>query len=290
MSPTARTARRPRRPANPEPEDDNFEDDNDDTEDRTSRRSSSRPARRSAPRAQAADDDEDDRPRRGRGRSRDEDDGDEGSDDETSNAVGAGWGTWREKKAEAGGFADEFKVPEYKTKYLIMFLNNKPFATYSEHWIDEMPKGKKKSYICIGKANGCPLCKALGEKPSARAMFNVVEFIEDGEGGREGVLKVWTCGSGIVQQIEEHLEENDGPGLEENYFVISKTKSGRNGPTTYNVVHIKERDLGDKPWEMDPLEQDEIDEFHEKEYDKGYLKVPSKKSLQDVADEVMSWD
>ena len=274
---TARTARRPRRPASPA-EDEQFEDDNDNGGDEpTSRRSSSRPARRAAPSRRAAEDD--DEPK-GRRNPRAVDD-DEDKDDKRE-SVGGGWGTWRQKKAEASDFADEFKVSEYKTKYLIMFLDQEPFATYNEHWIDDMPKGKKKSYICIGKKD-CPLCKALGEKPSPRAVFNVLEFIDPDE---DPVLKVWVCGSGIVQEIEPHAED---PGLEENYFVTYKTKSGKSGPTTYTVNHIKARDVKDD-WNIEPLTDDEIAEFSKEKYGKGYVKMPTRASLQEVADEVLSWD
>lgn len=280
---TTRTARRPRRPSRatePEPEE-GYEADPEETgEERPSRRSASRPSRRAAPRR-----DEDDEPRRGRGRSSrdEEDDGEDDSDAKES--VGGGWGTWRQRRAETSGFADEFKV-EYKEKYLIMFLDDAPFAAFNEHWIDEMPKGKKKSYVCIGKKAGCPLCVVLGEDPKAQALFNVLEFIETDD-GREPVLKVWKGGSGVVQEIEEQSED---VGLEGNYFKVSKSKSGKNGPTKYSVQHQKPRDVEEDPWNMDPLSDDEIEEWQGKRFDKSYVKMPSKKSLQDVADEVMALD
>lgn len=278
MSPS-RTARRPRRPANPTfqaPEDDGYTPDPDEAEDKPSRsRSRTRPTRRSAP---------DDEPTtRGRSRggrsSRDDSDGDAGGD-----TIKGGWGTWRQRKQEASDFADDFRV-EYGEKYLIMFLDPEPFAAFNEHWIDEMPKGKKKSYVCIGAKAGCPLCDALGEKPSAKAMFNILEFIETDE-GREAVHKVWTVGSGVAGEIEEHAED---PGLEGNYFVVRKTKSGKNGPTTYHVNPVKERDLGDD-WDTEVMADDEFDEWMEKRYDSGYVKMPSKRSLQEIADEVLRND
>jgi hypothetical protein len=283
---TTRTARRPRRPArntDPEPEQGYEPDPEENGDERPSRRSASRPSRRAAPsRRGGADEDEPRRGRRGRG-SRD----DAGEAEEAAEGVDVqgGWGTWRQRRAETSGFADDFKV-EYKEKYLIMFLDDAPFAAFNEHWIDEMPKGKKKSYVCIGKKAGCPLCVALGEQPSARALFNILEFI-DTDDGREAVHKVWTCGSGVVQEIEENSED---VGLEGNYFKVSKSKSGKNGPTTYSVQHQKERDVEEPPWDMTPLTDDEIDEWMEKKFDKSYVKIPSKKALQDVADEVLALD
>jgi len=196
--------------------------------------------------------------------------------------VQGGWGTWRQRRAETSGFADDFKV-EYKEKYLVMFLDDAPFAAFNEHWIEEMPKGKKKSYICIGK--NCPLCDLLGEDPKAQALFNVLEFIETDD-GREAVLKVWQGGSGVVQAIEENVED---PGLEGNYFKVSKSKSGRNGPTIYSVVPVKDRDV-EEDWKMEPLSDDEYDEWQEKKFDKSYVKMPTAKSLKDVAEEVLALD
>jgi hypothetical protein len=282
---TTRSARRPRRAAEPEfrapAEDEGFVKDPDegDDEPRSSRRSVSRPTRRSAPSARRAE--ADDEPRgRSRGRSSKDDEPEDGPRE----SIKGGWGTWKQRKAESSDFADDFKV-EYGEKYLVMFLDKEPFAAYNEHWIDEMPKGKKKSYVCIGAKAGCPLCAALGEKPSPKAMFNILEFIDTDE-GREAVHKTWTVGTGVAGEIEEHAED---PGLEGNYFVVRKSKSGKNGPTTYHINPVKERDLGDD-WDLDAMEDDEFEEWMEKRYDSGYVKMPSKKSLQDIADEVLRND
>lgn len=278
---TTRTVRRARRPAAQPDDDQHFEADPEEgTETTSRRRSASRPSRRAAPEPQG-----DEEPR-GRRRGRDDDEGDGDGDDEAAgrSTVEGGWGTWRQRKAETSGFADDFKV-DYKEKYLIMFLDESPFAAFNEHWIDEMPKGKKKSYICIGKE--CPLCKALGEKPKAQACFNVLEYIRTDD-GFEVVHKVWQAGSGVVQAIEENVEA-DGSGLEGNYFRVSKSKSGRNGPTQYTVVPVKERDL-EEDWSVTPMDDDEFDEWFKKRFDKTYVKMPSKKSLQDVADEVLALD
>lgn len=274
-----RTARRPRRPAQTEPDDDqNFTADPEEGDETPSRRrSATRPSRRAAPSPRENDEDAP----RGRRRGGDDDGDDEPAARET---VQGGWGTWRQRKAETSGFADDFKV-EYKEKYLIMFLDDAPFAAFNEHWIEEMPKGKKKSYICIGKE--CPLCKALGEKPKAQAMFNILEFIKTDD-GREPVHKVWQAGSGVVQEIEENA---DDPGLEGNYFRVSKSKTGRNGPTKYTVVPVKDRDVEDPDdWNMELLSDDEYDEWQSKKFDKTYVKMPSRKSLQDIAEEVLSLD
>lgn len=280
-----RTARRARRPAAAEPDDQHFEPDPEEGGEQPSgrRRSASRPSRRAAPEARG---DEDEPRGRGRGRGRSREDADDEGEDSGASVEG-GWGTWRQRRAETSGFADDFKV-EYKEKYLIMFLDDAPFAAFNEHWIDEMPKGKKKSYICIGKKAGCPLCVDLGDDAKAQALFNVLEFI-DTDDKREPVLKVWQAGSGVVQAIEENVEA-DGSGLEGNYFKVSKSKSGRNGPTIYSCIPVKERDLPDDWPGTEVMSDEEYDEWQEKKYDKSYVKMPSKKSLQDVADEVLALD
>lgn len=275
---TTRTARRaPRRPANDEP-DEGYEPDPEETgEERTSRRSTSRPTRRSAPSRRDDADDTGDEPR-GRRSRRDDDDGDGGETGE----VRSGWGGWRQSRAEASDFADDFKV-DYKEKYLITFLDDEPFASYTEHWIDEMPKGKKKSWICIGAKAGCPLCDALGEKPSAKALFNVAEWVDG-----EWLHKVWVVGSGVSSVIEEQTEDAQGPGLEGNYFKVYKTKSGKNGPTQYFCEEVKERDLGDKPFNAEPVSDDEWDALQADKKDKDYIKRPTKRTLQEIVEEYLN--
>lgn len=285
-----RTARRPRRPArDEEPEEqptrrrgrgreDTYDEDKNEPEERGSRRrSATRPSRRAAPRTR------DEEPP-------DEDDGDDGDGDgRKRESVKGGWGTWRQRKAEASDFADDFKV-EYKEKYLVLFLDAEPFAAFTEHWVDEVPKGTKKSWICIGK--GCPLCEALGEKPAAKAMFNVVEFIkvldENDNETREGIHKVWTVGSGVANLLEEKA---DDVGLEGNFFKVYKVKkgSGKGGSTDYHCEHVKDRDLPDD-WDFDGISDEEYDEFVKARFDGSYVRMPSKAKLREIAEMVLDED
>lgn len=270
---TERRARRTR-PSNLAQQDDAddelfIEEDPEDDAARPARRESHRPARRAAPAVQrrAADDDEDD-----------------DDNEDAAVSLGGGWGSWRQRKAESSDYADDFRV-DYKEKYLIMFLDDEPFVSYVEHWIDEMPKGKKKSYVCLGKKNGCPLCATLGEKPSPRAMFNILEFIRT-DAGYEPVHKVWTVGSGVASEIEQNA---DDPGLLHNYFQVSKSQAGKHGPTTYRVIPVDDRQL-DTKWDMEPLTEEEINKFMKARYDKSYVRIPSKRALEEIAEEILALD
>lgn len=236
------------------------------------RRESSRPSRRSAPRARRDDADE---PSGRRRSSRDDDDDD---------TVSGGWGAWRENRQKMSNFGEEFKV-EYRTKYLIRILDDEPFATYGQHWLDDMPKGERKSYVCLG--TDCPLCDMLDDNPRALALFNVIEFVEEKK-GRETVmtpkLKVWVIGSGVTQILEDYANDPDMSPLSEFYWQVSKSKSGKKGPTQYQINKVKDRDVEDD-WQMDLLSDAELDEFDGKKFDSDFVRKDSREDLEEIAEE-----
>ena len=84
-------------------------------------------------------------------------------------------------KTDNTEFPTDFRFSE--EPQLIKFLQDRPFATYQQHWIDR-PKGKK-SFVCMG--DGCPLCEILGDKPRGKFAFNVLVLGTENKIGRAHV-------------------------------------------------------------------------------------------------------
>jgi len=121
---------------------------------------------------------------------------------------------------------------------LIKFLQDRPFATYEQHWI-ERPKGKK-SFVCIG--NGCPLCEIIGDKPRGKFAFNILVLTGETTG-----VQVLTAPPSLARQIKKaHDDERKGP-LDREFWEISRMGTG---PTTqYTLNFVRGRDLAEE-WKL----------------------------------------
>lgn len=272
----ARTPRRPAnsRPARDEPDEAPDGDADDGTEDTpAARRSSSRPARREVPSGRA------------RPKPRDEEPADDDEEDEekgqTRTVIRGGWKTFKAKKEASSDFPTDFKV-ELGEKYVIAILDEEPFASFRQHWIDEAPK--KKSFICL--EDDCPLCDILNDKPRVLATFNVVEFVKVIEKGKtiiEPLVKVWQIGTSIAEQLEGLAEDPKLGPLTDQYWVVSKT--GKGPKTRYSINKVKERDLLDD-YGIDPLTDDEFAELEEKVFDSSVIRYTDRKELKELAHDV----
>lgn len=217
------------------------------------------------------EDDEDEKPRR-RARSRDEDDDEdaEDEDEEPRNAsiAKAGWGAAK-KNTTSGDFANEFKFDD-GVETLVKFLDDEPFASYKEHWIER--KGKK-SFMCLG-SNACPLCK-VGDIARGKTAFNIAVL-----SGDEVEVQALVCGPRLLKQIETLHKGKNGP-LTTHYW--SLTRTGKKSETSYPMQVVKARDLED--WD---LEEDDIlkDLKGLKLYTADIFKPMSKSALKEVADEI----
>lgn len=228
---------------------------------------------------------EEDKPSRGRGRrgSR-EDAGSAGSRRATS-----GFGAYSSKKVSTGGFADEFK-PGDNNKVLIKLLEEGPFDTYNQHWIDDMPSGERKSYVCrddeyfgSGKDLDCPLCE-IGEGKRTFSLFNIVDFSNP----RKPEVKVWAASAAVTDQFERASKEPKTTPLnrEDVYFEVELQKKNSKS-RQWNVVPVKARDLPDD-YDLDPLTEDEIEEFEQDMFDDrtAVTKVDSFEDLDKLADDL----
>jgi hypothetical protein len=139
-------------------------------------------------------------------------------------------------KVETTEFPTDFRFSE--EPQLVKFLQDRPFATYEQHWI-ERPKGKK-SFVCI--ADGCPLCEILGDKPRGKFAFNVLVL-----SGETNGVQVLTAPPSLARQIKKaHDDERKGP-LDKEFWEISRLGTG---PTTqYTLNFVRGRDLAEE-WKL----------------------------------------
>ena len=151
--------------------------------------------------------------------------------------VQQGWDAFDSLVQEnSSDFPTDFKFSE--SPQLVKFLEDQPFASYEQHWI-ERPKGKK-SFVCIGEA--CPLCDVLGDKPRGKFSFNVLVLSGETQG-----VQIMTAPPSLARQIKKaHDDERKGP-LSKEFWEVSRLGSG---PTTqYTLNFVRGRDLAEE-WKL----------------------------------------
>lgn len=207
-----------------------------------------------------------------------------GGDEEkrTRPAARGGWDGWEQTASETSTFPDRFSV-DYEESKIVAFLDKGPFHTFGEHWLDDAP-GKRKSFDCLGRDNDCPICDGLGSKPKGKAIFDLIEFVGDA-----GIPKarVWTVGSGVIQQLKVIAEDDKRGPLTDGYWAISKTKTGagNTGSTVYSFQKIKERDLKEDEG-IDPLTDEEWKEFEAEKHDGPLVDLPRRSELVELVDAI----
>lgn len=298
----ARTLSR-RRPANREPEDideetqEPEEDEEDEEEERPARsrrhtntgRSTDRPSRRSRDEDdEDEDDDEDERPARKRQSKR------QSPDRKRSSSAGRssmrdGWG---DGKMKSRNFDEERFTVDEDTTYLFRFAQDDPIISYYEHFLNELPKGTRKSYVCI--EDGCPICQRadeLGEKdwaPGFRRVFNVIVF------GKKGnpQVKYWVATPGVLSEIENFAFDEDwlakhGPlSNPKTYFMVSKSRPKKNSPFKFRLDFVRARDLEEEHG-VAPLTAKELEELEEDFFTKkDVVKEDDIDVLEEIAEEL----
>ncbi len=189
--------------------------------------------------------------------------------------VRSGWAGHDRTKAAAGDFPEDFKI-EHEKK-LIKFLEDEPFASYRQHWIE---RPGKKSFTCIEV--DCPLCDA-GDRPSGKTCFNILSLSEGGK----PVNKVLTVGVRLGEQIRGFATDRKTGPLTRMYYAISKT--GKKTKTSHSLIPVKERDL-EEDWDMEPLDEEELEAFKEHLYDEEAVQVSTRKQLLEIAEEISGED
>jgi hypothetical protein len=246
---------------------------------------------RSSRRSSRSRDEDDERPARRSRSSRDEDGArSEGGFKRPSN-MGRGRADVRRQREtrRSGDFPDFFRVD--REPVLVKFLDDDFFLTYYEHWIDEF-RGQKRqmSFVCLGE--DCPLC-GIGDQPKFTALINVADLSKP----NDPQVKVWAATPNPADAIEDEMPEVDDEGVKVDdrapdisdpgrYFEVSKKKQ-KNNFTSYKLKLIRERDLEEEGYDIDPLDEDEIAALCEKRWtEETAVRINSRRDLQDIADEL----
>lgn len=191
-----------------------------------------------------------------------------------STRISKGWEAVRKHKEESSSYASNFKVSDEEV--LVKFLDDAPFVTYYQHWLQELDG--KKSFVCSGA--DCPLCE-IGDEPRFLAAFNVAD-LRDGE----PEVKVWEASPQPAGEIQEMAKNARFKPINRDdlYFAVSR-KKGKNGFWSYTLVPVKDRDLEDD-WDIEPLTGDELDDLMDKRYDESIVRISTREDLLDVVEEL----
>lgn len=187
--------------------------------------------------------------------------------------VSAGWSVDKQTHVTKGDRPAVFKVPEGGEEILLMFLQDKPFASFYQHWV-KTEQGRR-AYTCLGK--GCPLCDR-GDRPKPQDWFNVIEM------GDEAALKVWYCSADPAKAIKARADnKRTSPINKDGLYWAASKKQASNGFNEYTVDPVKEEEL-QPDWGVVPLTKEQITAFEAKAYGPDRVNVPTKADLQEVAD------
>lgn len=194
--------------------------------------------------------------------------------------IQSGWSADRRVQVNRGDRPTQFKVPDDGEEILIAFLEDKPFASFFQHWV-KTDKGRR-GYVCLGK--GCPLC-ARGDRPKSQDWFNVVELVNSGVNVDLPRLTLWYASADPAERIKERADNKRTSPINKGgqYFAVSK-RTGKNGFNTYSVDPVKEDELTED-WGVEPLTDVIKNGLAEKAYTAELVKPNTKPELQDIADE-----
>ena len=158
--------------------------------------------------------------------------------------VQEGWDAFDSLVKSDSEFPTDFKFSE--DSVLIKFLENRPFATYEQHWIDR-PKGKR-SFVCLG--DNCPLCDILGDQPRGKFEFNVLVLTGDTQG-----VQIMTAPPTLARLIKKnHDDDRKGP-IDKEFWEVSR--QGTASTTQYTMIPVRGRDLAEE-WKLDPEKVQEL--------------------------------
>lgn len=194
--------------------------------------------------------------------------------------VKRGWGNVEQVRSADSPFAQRLKVDQ--DPVLVKFLEDEPYTSYRQHWINE--RQGQKSFTCISDmhAKGCPLCDA-GHRPSARFAFNVALLDESGD----PVIKSYEVGPRDIDTLKNfHTDPRQGP-LPKHYWAISRTGKGATSQRVHQMV--RERDM-EEEWDIEPLTDEQIEKLMKDVYDANIVPIPNRKTLVAIAAEDLGDD
>lgn len=197
-------------------------------------------------------------------------------EEETRRPTRKGWGGAKRVKEMGGDFPEGLTLEEGEP-VLVKFLEDEPFVSYRQHWIE---RAGKKSWTCL--EDDCPLCD-IGDRPQSKFCFNVL-LLNEGE----PVVKVWTVGSRVLSALEAHHQDKKTGPLTRLYWEIKRTGKGTKANT--NLQALKERDV-EEDWEdVELLDDDVLAKYMKQCYTDESVQVQTRKQLREIASEIADDD
>lgn len=207
----------------------------------------------------------------------------------SSSPVKRGWAAATAKITSTSNdnFADDWSPPEGST--LGKFLEDEPFASVGQHWVDEiyrLNKGLKCSFNC--PEGTCPMC-GVGHKPRALVYFNFVPLVINEEIQENPQVVALKAGPLLTKLIQKEAEGKGGP-LSRHYWELKKwtEKNGKREQVKYGLSVVKSVLLADD-WELAP--EDVVEALKDLElYDESIIPVADDDTLREVTKEYLSSD
>jgi len=195
--------------------------------------------------------------------------------DSASTSIGSGWASERRQpKVKRPDRPNRLSVDEGK-EVLIKFLEDRPFASYYQHWVPGATANKRKPYTCV--IDNCPLCN-IGDVPKPVECFNVIEMTETPQ------LLLWQLSADPSKAVKARADSKRTAPLnrEDLYFAVSKS-TGSNGFATYSVDPVKADELeGD--WGLQPLTDEQLAELAKGAYTEDIAQAQPRHELQEYVD------
>lgn len=187
--------------------------------------------------------------------------------------IEAGWEA-ADSLYTAPDFPEDFK--ETEEQQLIKFIDkNKgaPFASYKQHFLKK--KEGRKSYVCLGEQNNCPLCET-GDKPEDKRAFTIVNF-----SAKPPVRQMIIASPNLYKTIYAANHSPQGP-LDKPFWTLCK--SGVKQSTKHHQNPVKVRDL-DEDYSLNPEEVvEQLSKFEP--FTKDDLKISSYEELLEISEDL----
>lgn len=183
--------------------------------------------------------------------------------------MGKGWGAVQ-KSTGKSGFATEFNPGKDGKVFILAFLENEPFAAYDRHFFKALPdidgKHQQLGHPCPRRiGEDCAAHDLLDQKASQQICFNVIDLANPVDEKDEPLVKVWSVGVTVAEQLREFAEDaKEGPlDGADRYWKVKRTveKQGNRDKWTTHITRLKERDLVEDYPEFSPLDKDARAEY-----------------------------
>ena len=164
---------------------------------------------------------------------------------------------------------------------LVAFLEDEPFATFSQHWVSSGGGVGNRPYTC--PEDDCPLCD-LSDRPNQTVWYNVLHLSADTK-PKNMILPLGVKAAKALDNAATS-KKTGVPDILKDFFAVSK--SGKDQQTQTNFRPVKVDDIVED-WEeiLDRFDINDLDEIIEASldhlFDISLVQVTPPKQLREIA-------